>query len=60
MVAQAKADVVGWASAQQVGMNPDLPGNNPFPLPIPLGTSLIGFLGLLRSSSIPIRKMSPS
>ena len=54
LIAQAKGDVVGWASAQQVGMNSDLPSNapsnSPLPLPIPLSGLGLSFLGFLRSS----------
>ncbi len=52
LVAQAKGDVVGWASAQQVGMNSDLPNNTPNPFPtLPLGGGIgLAFLGRLRSS----------
>jgi len=52
LVGVAKGDVVGWASAQQVGMNSDLPGNSPMPLPIPLGAGFgLAFLGRMRKSS---------
>jgi hypothetical protein len=52
LVAQAKGDVVGWASAQQVGTNPDLPGDAPMPLPIPLGAGFgMAFIGRMRKSS---------
>jgi hypothetical protein len=51
LIAQAKGDVVGWASAQQVGMNSDLPGNVPVPFPtLPLGGMSLAFAGLLRGS----------
>jgi hypothetical protein len=64
LIAQAKGDTpslsrggLGWgwgdSSAQQVGMNSDLPGNAPapMPLPIPLGAGFgVAFLGRLRSS----------
>jgi hypothetical protein len=43
--------LVGWASAQQVGMNSDLPGNLPVPFPtLPLGGMSLAFAGLLRGS----------
>lgn len=60
LVAQAKDGVVGWASAQQVGMNSDLPGNVPVPFPtLPLGGMSLAFAGLLRSSRYGGLSISP-
>ncbi|MFA6921855.1 MAG: Ig-like domain-containing protein, partial [Gallionella sp.] len=60
LVAQAKDGVVGWASAQQVGMNSDLPGNVPVPFPtMPLGGMSLAFAGLLRSSRYGGLSISP-
>jgi hypothetical protein len=60
LVAQAKDDVVGWASAQQVGMNSDLPGNVPVPFPtLPLGGMSLAFAGLLRGSRYGGLSISP-